>query len=166
MLKGNNTSGFLFAFLAENSDGGLPWWAWFIIIVVIILLLWFLWRWFTRPKAASGSSYVQAPAQTPPAVKAADPIVTAPPSPIKPDDLTLIEGIGPKIASVLNAAGIITFNQLAQSETSHLDKILIEAGLHLPDPGTWPEQAALAAAGKWEEFKALTDSLKGGRHVE
>jgi hypothetical protein len=33
----------------------------------------------------------------------------------------------------------------------------------LADPGTWTEQAALAAAGKWDEFKELTERLKGGR---
>jgi predicted flap endonuclease-1-like 5' DNA nuclease len=163
MLNGVNTLNFLFSFLAASKTGGLPWWAWLLIIIVIILILWFLWRWFTRPKAAPASSFTRSP--TPPAVKAAEPVVQAPPSSVKPDDLTLIEGIGPKIASVLQAAGIITFNQLAAADTARLDKILIEAGLRLADPGTWPEQAALADAGKWDEFKALTDSLKGGRRV-
>jgi hypothetical protein len=31
------------------------------------------------------------------------------------------------------------------------------------DPTTWPAQAKLAAAGKWDELKAMQDNLKGGR---
>ena len=67
---------------------------------------------------------------------------------------------------MLQAAGIATFTQLAAADLSRLEKILQDAGLtHLANPGTWAEQARLAAEGKWEEFKALTDSLKGGRRA-
>jgi len=80
------------------------------------------------------------------------------------DDLELIEGIGPKIAAVLTAAGIVTFADLAAADPSRLEEILQqEPHLRLADPGTWTEQAALAAAGKWDEFKELTERLKGGR---
>ncbi|MCK6628181.1 MAG: DUF4332 domain-containing protein [Anaerolineae bacterium] len=83
-----------------------------------------------------------------------------------PDDLKVIEGIGPKIATLLNSAGITTFAQLAETEVSRLEQLLVEANLRrLADPATWPEQAKLAAAGDWEAFKALTDQLKGGRRV-
>lgn len=82
----------------------------------------------------------------------------------KPDDLKVIEGIGPKIAGLLNAAGITTFAQLAETEVSRLEAILREADLsNIAKPDTWPEQARLAAAGDWEAFKTLTDQLKGGR---
>lgn len=84
-------------------------------------------------------------------------------APAPADDLTRIEGIGPKIASILQAAGITTFTQLAEAEVSRLKQILQEAGLRLADPGTWPEQAKLAAAGDWDAFKAFKDQLKGGR---
>jgi large subunit ribosomal protein L21 len=80
-----------------------------------------------------------------------------------PDDLVAIEGIGPKIAGILKAAGIATFADLAATDTSRLSDILHGANLRLADPTTWPEQAQLAAEGKWEEFKALQNSLKGGR---
>jgi ribosomal protein L30 len=80
------------------------------------------------------------------------------------DDLELIEGIGPKIAAVLKSAGIVTFADLAAADQDRLTEILQqESNLRLADPATWPEQAALAAAGKWDEFKALTEQLKGGR---
>jgi large subunit ribosomal protein L21 len=46
-----------------------------------------------------------------------------------------------------------------------LTEILQEANLPLAHADTWPEQAALAAAGKWDEFQALADELKGGRRA-
>jgi NADH-quinone oxidoreductase subunit I len=88
-------------------------------------------------------------------------------APTGPDDLKVIEGIGPRIAALLQSAGITTFAQLAQTEVSHLEQLLVEANLRrMADPTTWPEQARLAAAGDWETFKALTEQLKGGRPVE
>ena len=85
--------------------------------------------------------------------------------PVSPDDLRKIEGIGVKIAQLLNAAGIYTFAQLAETEVAELRIILKEAGprFQLADPSTWPEQAALAARGAWDELSELQDSLKGGR---
>lgn len=79
------------------------------------------------------------------------------------DDLEVIEGIGPKIAGVLQAAGISTFAQLAAASVAQLAEILQAAELRLAVPETWPEQAALAAAGNWDELKQLQDRLKGGR---
>jgi predicted flap endonuclease-1-like 5' DNA nuclease len=83
-----------------------------------------------------------------------------------PDDLTILEGIGPKINQLLQAAGICTFALLAASEVSELKAILDPAGLQFIDPGTWAEQARLADEGKFDELKALTASLKGGRRVK
>lgn len=83
--------------------------------------------------------------------------------PTKPDDLRKIEGIGPKIQTTLQAAGIQTFAQLADSKPENLKQILIEASIRLGDPTTWPEQAALAAAGNWDELKEFQGTLKGGR---
>lgn len=83
----------------------------------------------------------------------------------KPDDLTSIEGIGPKIATILQGAEITTFAKLAATEVSQLEQILKESGLRLADPGTWPEQAKLAAAGDWEGLESLQHKLKGGRRA-
>ena len=33
------------------------------------------------------------------------------------------------------------------------------------DPTTWPQQAQLAADGKWDELDVLQDELDGGRVV-
>ncbi len=86
---------------------------------------------------------------------------------IKSDDLKKIEGIGPKIAQLLNDAGIHTFAKLAKTSTDQISKILLEAGSRykMHDPTTWPEQAKIAAAGDWEKLKELQDYLDGGRDV-
>lgn len=79
------------------------------------------------------------------------------------DDLTAIEGIGPKTQAVFRAAGLVSFAQLAATDPIELDRILDEAGLRLGNPSTWPEQARLASAGDWKGLEKLQDELKGGR---
>jgi NADH-quinone oxidoreductase subunit I len=82
----------------------------------------------------------------------------------EPDDLKRIEGIGPKISGLLQEAGIKTFAQLAATEVDRIKEILEEAKLlHLADPTTWPKQAKLAAAGKWEALESWQDKLSGGK---
>ncbi len=82
----------------------------------------------------------------------------------KADDLTVVEGIGPKINELLNNDGIKTFAQLAETPVNTIQAILDKAGprFALAKPGTWPQQAALAAENRWAELKTLQDSLKGG----
>jgi predicted flap endonuclease-1-like 5' DNA nuclease len=84
-----------------------------------------------------------------------------------PDDLRVIEGVGPKIASIFNDAGIRTFAQIAAMAPADIQPLLDAAGpnFRIADPQTWPEQAALAAANRWAELKALQDGLTGGRKV-
>ncbi len=81
------------------------------------------------------------------------------------DDLTLIEGIGPKIAELLSNAGITTFAQLADANDDTVQQVLTEAGsrFNVHDATTWSEQAALARDGKLDELKELQDRLKGGK---
>lgn len=102
------------------------------------------------------------------AARAASVDIPVPAETAKPDDLKKVEGIGPKIASVLNAAGILTFAQLVDVSADHVREILEAEDprlTRLADPTTWAEQAKLAAAGKWDELAALQDELKGGRRV-
>jgi large subunit ribosomal protein L27 len=89
----------------------------------------------------------------------------APKKAAKADDLKIIEGIGPKIAELFNAAGIVTFADLAKAEVEKLKEILAEAGSRyaMHNPTTWPEQAQLAADGKWDELKAFQEKLSGGK---
>ena len=72
-----------------------------------------------------------------------------------PDDLTTIEGIGPKIAQVLADAGVGTFAQLAAKSVDEIRELLVAANprYRMFDPETWPEQARLAAEQKLDEFE-------------
>jgi predicted flap endonuclease-1-like 5' DNA nuclease len=80
------------------------------------------------------------------------------------DDLTLIEGIGPKSAAALNEAGITTFAQIATMTPEALEKAIKDRKVRLVgSAATWPQQAALAAAGDLSALEALQASLKGGR---
>lgn len=81
------------------------------------------------------------------------------------DDLTKIEGIGPKAAEVLQEAGVKTFVKLSKSTPEELKEILEKSGGHFNalNPATWPEQAELAAAARWDELKVLQDKLIGGK---
>lgn len=83
----------------------------------------------------------------------------------KKDNLKKIEGIGPKIEKLLNADGILTFDQLAKAKVKRVAAILEAAGprFRMHDPGTWAKQAKLAAAGKWEELDKLQAELDGGK---
>jgi small subunit ribosomal protein S1 len=83
----------------------------------------------------------------------------------KGDDLKKIEGVGPKIAEILGAAGVDSFAKVADTSVDDLKTILESAGSRYKmfDPTTWPEQAKLAAAGDWDGLKALQGELSGGR---
>lgn len=84
------------------------------------------------------------------------------------DDYKKIEGVGPKIAELLHNAGLATFADLAGADVEKLKGILTEAGPRytMHNPSTWPQQAGLAAAGKWDELKVLQDELDGGKVVD
>lgn len=71
----------------------------------------------------------------------------APPPP-KPDDLTKIKGIGPKIKQVLNEQGILTFEQLAETEVRALQQLMEEQQWHMATFETWPAQARELAEAK------------------
>lgn len=79
------------------------------------------------------------------------------------DDLVKIEGIGPKVAKALNAAGIVTFAALAESNAEDIQKIVTEAGLKMMSPEGWIDQAKLAAKGDWKGFEKLQAKLVAGR---
>lgn len=102
-------------------------------------------------------------------VKAAEPapVEAAKPAAGKKDDLKKIEGIGPAIEKLLNAEGIVTFAGLSETAADKIKDILVAAGSRFGfhDPTTWPHQASLASAGKWDELKKLQDELDGGKAV-
>lgn len=127
-----------------------------VILVIITLVLIFFGG---REKEASKTEIVRR-AETP---AAAPEQIPAAPEPASMDDLTLIEGIGPKIAALLNQKGITRFSQLAAAELPMLEQMLNDNGLQFTKPGSWMEQARLAAEGKMDELKALQEKLVAGR---
>jgi small subunit ribosomal protein S2 len=83
---------------------------------------------------------------------------------VEVDDLTKVEGIGPKAAEALVAAGIATFADLSKGDAEKIKQILTEASSRMAhlDTTSWPKQAKMAADGKWDELKEWQDNTKGG----
>ncbi len=80
----------------------------------------------------------------------------------KADDLKKVEGIGPKIATTLNEAGILSFQDLANTTSEKISEIIAGVrGKHITE--TWPKQAQMAADGKWDELKVWQDEMDGGK---
>lgn len=94
--------------------------------------------------------------------------VATPEKSTEPDDLKKIEGIGPKIAEILNNAGINTFADLANTTPEKVRELLTEAGPRFAshDPTTWPKQSKMAADGEWEALEKWQDELDGGKVVD
>ena len=83
----------------------------------------------------------------------------------KQDDLTAIEGIGPKISGLLKDAGIDSWRELANAKVDRIQSILDAAGkrYRLADPSSWPKQAEMAADGRWDDLEEYQDFLQGGK---
>jgi predicted flap endonuclease-1-like 5' DNA nuclease len=84
---------------------------------------------------------------------------------IKLDDLKIVEGIGPKIEGLYNAAGIKTWKALSETSLEKSQAILDAAGSRyaIHNPATWAKQSLLAFEGKWQELKDWQDSMSGGK---
>lgn len=154
---------------SESRDRGKPWLRW--LAVGGALVAWAVWQRLQRHlEAQAYPSPVREPVTPPKGAEEPE----SPPSEldVEPvsfgketvsDDLTRIEGIGPKVASLLQDAGITTFARLAETEVDTLREILRDANLPFMNPVTWPEQASLAQAGDWDELASLQEALKGGQ---
>lgn len=175
----------------DQPGGGISGWVWVIIILFIVLLV--AWRLISnrgredfplsehgepsehrieaqpliqeQPQDTASERIDEVLASDMESSRVPMGVQTAAPTPpvTSADNLVVIEGIGPKIASVLEANGITTFAQLADTPVQHLKQILEREGLRLADPTTWPEQARLAATGDWDGLTALQGRLKAGR---
>lgn len=76
------------------------------------------------------------------------------------DDLTIIEGIGPKISTALKTAGIDTFAKLAAASDEQLREALAQAKVSLaPTLSTWAEQARFLVNGDEAGLKAFQETL-------
>lgn len=129
----------------DGSDVFWPWFLWLLGAFILGLLL----GWLLRQLFGGGGA--AAAAAAPPPVK---------------QDLTKIEGIGPKIEGLLNNKGIVSYRQLSDATIPFLENTITEAGpnfaTHRGMTGTWPAQAKLADLGQWDELAKWQDSLKGG----
>jgi large subunit ribosomal protein L27 len=120
---------------------------------------------------------VAAPVETTPVaeedetVAAADTTDTAPKASKKGpklDDLKIIEGVGPKIETLLKEGGINTWAELAEAPVDRLKEILDAAGprYQIHNPSTWPAQSKFAVEGRFEELKEYQEMLIGGRDID
>jgi predicted flap endonuclease-1-like 5' DNA nuclease len=131
-----------------------------------------------EPTAAAPAEVVTEPAPAvaetePVAVVESEPVAEIEPEPVAAtavspspvgDKLTRIEGIGPKLAATLAAAGITTYAQLADADLAELRATIKAAKLRLsPNLATWPAQARLLAEGDQRGFTALADDLAADR---
>lgn len=128
---------------------------WLILVLVIIVLMALLAPMLLRRDDDQPSAAEAPPTKPSPALKDAGSATVG-------DDLTRIVGIDSEIANQLQVAGIDTFAALAAADPEVLRQRLQAQRLEAVDPDTWPAQAALAAAGKWEALQVLQDDLAGG----
>jgi predicted flap endonuclease-1-like 5' DNA nuclease len=150
-----------------GRNKGLSWFWWGINIGVFLALV--VWWWLKnqsdegeKPTLKYGT--LNKPVKEPEGQITIDQKVSDE-APAEPDDLKIIEGIGPKSAQVLGDAGIHTFSALAALSPDEIHGVVKSAHLPVPYPETWSEQAALAAKGKWDELLELKRKLMGGRKV-
>lgn len=134
---------FAFAMFAEEGHRtDLAWLLW-VALIFFFLMVVIGWLVSRRQKTGGGAAAV----------------------PQAQDDLTKLEGIGPKVAQVLKEGGITTFAALADADADQVQALLNAAGLQMMNPSGWIEQAKLAARGDTEGLKRLQEELKGGRRV-
>jgi len=81
------------------------------------------------------------------------------------EDLTRINGIGPKIAEFLNSKGIKSYQRLAKFDSAKLSGLLQKKGIRVrqDDPQMWIKQATLAAKADWDGLDKLQQKQKGKR---
>jgi predicted flap endonuclease-1-like 5' DNA nuclease len=81
------------------------------------------------------------------------------------DQLQIIEGIGPKMESILKENGIDSFSKLSVVTGTELRNILNKYGdkYRIIDPNTWPQQATLAKEEQYDDLIRLQKELDTGR---
>ena len=169
---------------SSSSSKGFPWWVVWVWLGILVGVFVWLWKQRTRGNLIQpvkidlsflrhSATPIAEPARPAEVLIAGPAPVESPlgeepeqpePAPARPDDLTVIGGIGPKIAGVLRNAGIDTFERLAQTGPVNLREILQAANIRLADPESWPAQAQLAAKGKWDELKEFPTRQRASRN--
>ncbi len=78
-------------------------------------------------------------------------------------DLSILDGVGPTYAEVLQRSGVTTFAQLGAMTPEEIEALLAGAGSPLiagHHADTWPRQARLAAAQDWSGLRRYIASTK------
>jgi large subunit ribosomal protein L27 len=85
----------------------------------------------------------EAPVKEAPKAEAAPVVEEAPKAEAKGDNLTKLDGVGPKLAEILNVAGLNTYADVAGTSVEKFKEILEAAGSRYAskDPQPWIEQA-------------------------
>ena len=132
-----------------------------LIMLAVAFVLGYMFRWFLDRRACACCAADVADEGF--AADAPDEL----PVGVERDDLTIVEGIGLKIAELLIADGITTWAELAAADKDRLQRVLTAAGerFTMHDPSTWADQAAMARDGQWEELTKFQDVLEGGKHA-
>ncbi len=147
------------AFLQETTPQNIPMPSGTVLLLIFLALVFIVaWRLIANLESAPLHESAHSDHATPHAGSRAQSIE------LTPDDLTIVEGIGPKIGQLLHENGIHTFSELAETSPEFLAELLRTH--HIPgSPVTWPEQARLAALGDWDGLKTLQQNLTAGRRA-
>jgi predicted flap endonuclease-1-like 5' DNA nuclease len=104
------------------------------------------------------------PEPVPAPVKPAPAAIRATPKHSDKDDLKRVEGIGPKFEKALNAAGILTFEDLAKATEADLHGAVEKAGMRFaPSIPTWSKQAEYLAVDDQAGLAIFQSMLTAGR---
>jgi len=126
------------------------------IEIIIMLVVSFILGYLLRALIGNGSTDATAPA-----------LLAIPPkyATFAKDDLKIVEGIGPKIEALLKTHGIKNWDELGRADLATLKNILSFGGerFQMHDPKSWPDQAHLAAEGRWAELEEFQSILVGGQ---
>lgn len=84
---------------------------------------------------------------------------------IKENDLTVVEGIGPKIQELFHNHNVNTWRGLSECSVDKCQSVLDSGGdrFKIHNPGSWPAQAKMAAEGRWADLLKWQDELDGGK---
>ena len=84
---------------------------------------------------------------------------------LKNTNLQIIEGVGPKMESLLHGWNYNTWSELADADASVIKGKLEDTDpkYRIIDPSTWPNQAKMATDAKWDELIQYQKSLTAGK---
>ena len=132
---------------AATGGGDRDMLSWSLALFVVAIVIWV---WMRRDLSANAPQDAAKAAEA-----AADEAEALAQRSAGSDDLTRVNGIGPRYAEILNATGVDSFSQLAAMSTDELAELFAAAGVNRPKSlESWIAQAELAARGDWAGLDA------------